>query len=223
MSDFESQRLRMVERQLAARGIGDDAVLRAMAEVPRELFVEPRDAALAYSDSPLPIGAGQTISQPFVVALMIEALELSPDDRVLEIGSGSGYAAAVLGRIAGEVYTVERHPELAATAARRCRELGYDNVHVHCGDGSRGWPEEAPFDAVVVAAGSPEIPPSLIAQLAPGGRLVIPVGHDRTIQELVRLKRRRDGTLHRESLGGVRFVPLVGAEGWTPTGSGRSP
>jgi protein-L-isoaspartate(D-aspartate) O-methyltransferase len=214
VADFTAQRRRMVEQQLVARGISDRGVLEAMRQVPREAFVGEDQKPYAYDDSPLPIGAGQTISQPYIVALMAEALALDPADRLLEIGAGSGYAAAVLSRVAAEVYTVERHPELAAQAELRCRELGYSNVLVQTGDGSLGWPEHAPYDAIAVAAGSPEVPPSLLDQLAPGGRLVIPLGAEPSVQELIRVLRRPDGSFQRESLGGVRFVPLVGAEGW---------
>lgn len=204
----------MVERHLRARGVRDDAVLRAMREVPREAFITGELAEFAYEDAPLPIEAGQTISQPYIVALMTAALELTPRDRVLEIGTGSGYAAAVLSRIAAEVYTVERHAELAEAAARRLRTLGYTNVAVRHGDGTQGWPEHAPYDAIVVAAGGPEVPRALLEQLVAGGRLVIPVGPTPREQDLVRVRRRSDGNFDRESLGGVRFVPLIGAQGW---------
>jgi len=214
MSDVQPARDHMVRRHLAARGIRDRAVLEAMRTVPREAFLPPELAEFAYEDAPLPIAQGQTISQPYIVALMTEALALKPGDRALEIGTGSGYAAAVLGRVAREVYTVERHGELAETAAARLRALGFDNVHVLHGDGTLGWAEHAPYDAIVVAAGGPEVPEALLTQLAPGGRLVIPIGEDRTLQELVRITRELDGTLRRESLGDVRFVPLIGAQGW---------
>jgi protein-L-isoaspartate(D-aspartate) O-methyltransferase len=174
--DQSRRRRHMVAGQLASRGIRDPAILDAMSEVPREEFV-PRDLVeFAYEDAPLPIDESQTISQPYIVARMIQALELGPGDRVLEVGAGSGYAAAVLSRIAAEVFTIERHKSLADSAGERCRRLGYDNVHVRHGDGSLGWPEEAPFDAIVVAAGGPDVPRPLKEQLAPGGRLVIPVG-----------------------------------------------
>jgi protein-L-isoaspartate(D-aspartate) O-methyltransferase len=207
--DFETARREMVERQLAARGLRDERVLEAMGTVPREAFVPDRLAKFSYEDMPLPIGVGQTISQPYVVAWMAEALELRPGERVLEIGAGSGYAAAVLSRVADDVYTVERHEELAERAREHCRELGYDNVHVLHGDGTLGWAEHAPYDAIVVAAGGRDVPAPLLDQLAPGGRLVIPVGHDPRLQDLIRV-RKIDGRLERESLGGVRFVPLVG-------------
>lgn len=208
----------MVESQLAARGITDPRVLAAMGAVPRERFLSPILAPRAYDDGPLPIGEEQTISQPYIVALMAQALGLAGGERVLEIGAGSGYAAAILGEIAGEVVTVERHPTLARKASRRLTDLGYANVEVVVGDGSRGWPARAPYDAIVVAAGAPAVPASLAEQLAEGGRLVIPVGRDRSLQELLRVTRlpaaEGGGGLREERLGGVRFVPLVGDEGW---------
>jgi protein-L-isoaspartate(D-aspartate) O-methyltransferase len=218
MVDFATLRHEMVRFQLIARGIHDRRVLEAMGTVPREAFVPKRLAELAYEDSPLPIEEGQTISQPYIVAAMAEALELRPEDCVLEIGAGSGYAAAVLGRLAREVWTVERHAALAASARERLERLGDGNVHIVEGDGSLGWPERAPYDAIVVAAGGPDVPPALLAQLAPGGRLVVPVGADPREQELVRVRKREDGSTERENLGAVRFVPLVGAQGWTEEG-----
>lgn len=211
-----AERRRMVEAQIVARGVGDERVLAAMSDVPREAFVAPEAVAFAYSDSPLPIAEGQTISQPYIVALMAEAAEIQPQDRVLEVGTGSGYGAAILSRIADRVYTIERHPGLAETARGRYRALGYDNIEVRVGDGSLGWEEEAPFDAIVVTAGGPaRVPPALLEQLAPGGRLVLPVGPTLESQELVRMRRTGDGErLSRESLGPVRFVPLIGAQGW---------
>lgn len=206
----------MVTRQLIARGLHDPAVLAAMRSVPRQAFVPAYLAEYAFDDGPLPIAEGQTISQPYVVAWMAEALHLEPTDRVLEIGTGSGYAAAVLSRIAAEVYTVERHAELAGGARKLLERLGYDNVHVLRGDGTRGWPEHAPYDAIAVAAGSHEVPPALLDQLAAGGRLVMPVGSGPEDQELLRITRLA-GTgpdqFRREELGGVRFVPLVSAGG----------
>ena len=222
MPDLTSQRARMVDRQIAARGVRDPAVLAAMRSVPRERFLPPHLEEFAYQDSPLPIEQGQTISQPFIVALMAEALQLDAGDRVLEIGTGSGYAAAVLARVAREVYTVERHGELAESARIRLGELGFDTVSVRHGDGTLGWPEHAPYDAIVVAAGGPRVPEALLAQLAPGGRLVIPIGEEKA-QELVRVTRRADGTFEREDLGAVRFVPLIGAEGWRPEPAAESP
>jgi protein-L-isoaspartate(D-aspartate) O-methyltransferase len=182
--------------------------------VPREAFLPEHLAEFAYEDTPLPIEEGQTISQPFIVAAMAEALELGAHDRVLEIGTGTGYAAAVLGEIAEEVYTIERHRPLADQAERRLRELDYRNVHVLCGDGSLGWPEHAPFDAILVSAGGPEVPSVLVEQLAPGGRIVIPVGPDLRDQRLLRVTQESDGTTNIEDLGGVRFVPLIGAGGF---------
>lgn len=221
--DFDDAREAMVRTQIEARGIRDGAVLAAMRAVPREAFLPAGLGEFAYADHPLPIGAEQTISQPYIVALMTEALGLRGGERVLEIGAGSGYAAAVLGRIAAEVYTVERHGELAEAARARLGALGFDNVHVLHGDGTLGWPEHAPYDAIIVAAGGPEVPRALVEQLKPGGRLVIPVGEDRSLQHLTRLTRERDGSLRREDLGGVRFVPLVGAQGWREEEDLRGP
>jgi protein-L-isoaspartate(D-aspartate) O-methyltransferase len=208
------ERRQMVEQQIRQRGVTDPVILDAMAEVPRELFVAPEYRIQSYDDTPLPIPAGQTISQPYVVALMIEALHLRPADRVLEIGTGSGYAAAVLSRMSREVYTVERHGELVAYARARFQELGYDNIQVRHGDGTLGWPEHAPYDGIVVAAGGPQIPLSLRQQLAPGGRMVIPVGRRRERQQLVRITRENESDFRQEKLGHVRFVPLIGREGW---------
>lgn len=199
---------------LARRGIKDKRVLEAMEIVPREAFVGFHQADFAYDDNPLPIEEGQTISQPYIVALMTEAMKLEPEDTVLEIGSGSGYAAAVLSRIVKQVYTVERHPVLAKLARERLGRLGYDNVTVLCGDGTLGWPEHAPFDAIVVTAGAPSIPQSLVRQLAIGGRLVIPAGASLHRQKLLRITRVSDDETETEDLGGVRFVPLIGDEGW---------
>lgn len=216
--DYATLRSDMVRRQIAGRGVRDWRVLEALRTVPRELFVPEHLAEFAYDDTPLPIGEEQTISQPFVVALMAEALELQPGDKVLEIGAGSGYAAAVLSRLVHEVVTVERHAPLAWQAQERMVRLGYANVHVVQGDGTLGWPERAPYDAIVVAAGGPEVPPALLDQLAPGGRLVIPIGPDPRTQSLVRVRRWPDGSLAREELGAVRFVPLIGAQGWREEG-----
>src|SRR5688572_5177188 len=186
--DFGQQRDRMVERQLARRGIRDPAVMRAMRNVPRDRFVPADLVEFAYDDTPLPIDADQTISQPYIVALMADALELEPDGKVLEIGTGSGYAAAVLAEIAAEVFTIERHETLCKSARALLEDLELDNVHVRCGDGTKGWPEEAPFDAIAVTAGGPVVPKSLREQLAIGGRLVIPVG-DSGVQRLKRVWR----------------------------------
>lgn len=211
-----TEQARMVERQLRGRGIRDERVLQAFREVPRDAFVPRALANRAYEDVPLPIGAGQTISQPYVVALMIEALRVRPSDRVLEVGAGSGYAAAILSRLAGEVEAMERHPALARAAARRLRLLGYENVRVRVGDGTLGLPQRAPFDAILVSAGGPEVPAALATQLAAGGRLVIPVGSSWE-QELLRITERADRGLVRESLGPVVFVPLIsGSAGTEP-------
>lgn len=210
-------RARMVEQQLAARGISDRRVLEAFLAVPRERFVPEAVVAQAYLDQPLAIGSGQTISQPYIVALTIEAMQLSGGERVLEIGAGSGYAAAVVSRVAREVFTVERIPALAELAHARLRDLGYGDVHVRCGDGTLGWPEHAPYDAIAVAAGGPAPPRALLHQLRPGGRLVMPVGKDGESQVLVRVVREvRDGQeqFREEPLARVRFVPLIGAQGW---------
>jgi protein-L-isoaspartate(D-aspartate) O-methyltransferase len=223
MVDLRQAREDMVRRHLAARGIRDPATLEAMRTVPREAFLPLELAEFAYEDAPLPIAQGQTISQPFIVALMTAALELAPSDRVLEIGTGSGYAAAILGRIARDVYTIERHGELADAAAGRLRALGFQNVRVMHGDGTLGWAAHAPYDAIVVAAGGPDVPRALLEQLAVGGRLVIPVGTDRGMQTLVRMTREADGSFRREDLGDVRFVPLIGAQGWDEEARAREP
>ena len=217
MIDTSKLRSDMVEQQIASRGVRDEAVLNAMRKVPREAFLPDRMLEFAYEDAPLPIEADQTISQPYIVALMTEALALKGGERkVLEIGTGSGYAAAVLAEIAGEVYTVERIGQLAQEAALKLTELGYKNVHVRHADGTLGWPEHAPYDAIIVAAGGPEIPDTLKRQLKVGGRLVIPVGANPRVQELVRVTRSADDKFETEDLADVRFVPLVGKEGWSP-------
>jgi protein-L-isoaspartate(D-aspartate) O-methyltransferase len=208
----DDERLAMIHDQLERRNIHDQRVLRAMAQVPRHFFVPPAYEAQAYADQALPIAAGQTISQPFIVALTAAGLHLRPKERVLEIGTGSGYAAAVLSRLASEVYTVERHRELALSAIRVFDELGLSNIWVKLGDGTRGWEKYAPYDAITVAAAAPGLPRSLLDQLADGGRLVIPLGSLEE-QQLVRVT--RHGSHFRdESLGPVRFVPLIGEEGW---------
>ncbi len=219
MSAIEYQALRdaMVRAQLIPRRIIDDAVLRAMASVPRHLFVAPALAERAYEDCALPIGEGQTISQPYIVALMAQLLELTGSERVLEIGTGSGYAAAVLSRLAGEVYTVERVAPLAQQAEARLRALGYRNIHIFHDDGSAGLPAYAPFDAIAVPAASPWVPLPLREQLAEGGRLIIPIG-GRSEQMLVRL-RRQSHTIRSERVGQVRFVPLLGAHAWEIDGA----
>lgn len=214
MTGAEKARAAMVERQIAGRGVHDPRVLDAMRSVPREAFVPAELAAFAYEDLPLPIGAGQTISQPYIVALMIEAARVEPQDHVLEIGVGSGYAAAVVGRIARRVFAIDRHAELAEPARERMARLGYDNVVIRTSDGTRGWPENAPFDVILVAAGAPSIPRPLRAQLVIGGRLVIPVG-DADQQSLIRIIRKTDDDYQEEDLGWVKFVPLIGRHGWT--------
>jgi protein-L-isoaspartate(D-aspartate) O-methyltransferase len=216
--DFVAQREEMVERAIRARGVRSKRVLDAMRAVPREDFLPAHLREFAYEDSPLPIEGEQTISQPYIVAFMIEALDLKGGERVLEIGAGSGYAAAVLSKIAGEVYTVERIGQLAEKAAARLADLGYGNVNVLHGDGTKGWPEHMPYDAIVVAAGGPKVPDALKLQLKIGGRLVIPVGSDPTVQELVRISRVSEQDFKREDLADVRFVPLVGEEGWSAEG-----
>jgi protein-L-isoaspartate(D-aspartate) O-methyltransferase len=216
MTDFQSLRSQMVEQQIGARGIRSKAVLDAMRSVPREAFLEDRAAEFAYEDTPLPIAADQTISQPFIVALMIEALGLVGGEKVLEIGTGSGYAAAVLSLIAADVHSVERISLLSEAAAVRLASLGYGNVHVHHADGTLGWPEDAPFDAIIVTAGGPSVPDSLKRQLKVGGRLVIPVGNSPRAQELMRVTRISEDNFKTEELADVCFVPLVGLHGWSP-------
>lgn len=218
LTDAEFAKLRddMIEHSIRARGVRDPLVLEAMAAVPRQDFLPQELREFAYDDTPLPIAAGQTISQPYIVAFMIEAALLKGGEQVLEIGTGSGYAAAVLSQIAGDVYTVERIGQLAEKAAATLEEYGYSNVHVRHGDGTRGWQAHAPYDAIIVAAGGPAIPESLTAQLKIGGRLVIPVGDGERAQELVRITRVSDTEFRREELADVRFVPLIGDEGWQP-------
>ncbi len=209
-----ARREAMVRDQLVARGIRDDLVLDAMRKVPRERFVPEMERDFAYTDGPLPIGAGQTISQPYIVALMTEALQLKGGERVLEIGTGSGYAAAVLAEIAAEVFTIERVSELADRAADTLGDQGYVNAHVRHGDGTLGWAESAPYDAIVVTAGGPKVPESLKQQLTVGGRLVMPVGTNPLFQSLVQVVRSSDDQFDTTDLGAVRFVALVGKEGW---------
>jgi protein-L-isoaspartate(D-aspartate) O-methyltransferase len=206
--DFAAARQAMVAQQLAARGIKDPRVLAAMARVPRERFVPPELAAWAYGDHPLPIGGGQTISQPYIVALMTEWALLKPGDKVLEVGTGSGYQAAVLSEITANVFSVEIRPDLARESAARLQSLGYAGVRVKTGDGYLGWPEAAPFDAILVTAAAPRVPPALAAQLKEGGRLVIPLGEPGGTQTLVRLRQVK-GELQQEESLPVRFVPLV--------------
>jgi protein-L-isoaspartate(D-aspartate) O-methyltransferase len=209
----DERRDAMVREQLEGRGITDARVLDAFATVPRDRFVTAPDQAAAYGDHPLPIGAGQTISQPYIVALMAEALILQPSDHVLEVGAGSGYAAAILSCLAADVVAVERMPGLAAAAAARLAELGYGNVRVVAGDGSTGVAEAAPFDAICVSASAPRVPRALVGQLTPGGRLVVPVGSPDE-QQLVRVRVDHAGHARAQRLGAVRFVPLVGEQGW---------
>jgi protein-L-isoaspartate(D-aspartate) O-methyltransferase len=212
-TDWAIQRQEMVEKQIRGRGIRDPRVLAAMLAVPRHAFIPSQFLGQAYLDQPLAIGEGQTISQPFMVGSMTEALELSPEDRVLEVGTGSGYQTAVLSLLTRAVYTIESRRELGEAARERLARLGYDNVRERIGDGTLGWPEEAPFDGIVVTAAAPLIPPPLVAQLADGGRLVLPVGSADT-QELLRI-RRRGADLFTESFYHCRFVPLVGRHGWS--------
>lgn len=211
--DWGAERDRMIRSQIKARGIANPRLLDALTRVPREHFVRPQQRDRAYADRALGIGHHQTISQPYMVAIMTDVLDPAPGDRILEVGTGSGYQCAVLASLAGEVWTIERIPELAADATARLEELGYGNVHVRIGDGSLGWPEEAPFDGILVTAAAPEAPASLLRQLEPdGGRLVVPVG-GRDLQQLARVV--RHGTeFTTERRIGCRFVPLVGREGW---------
>jgi protein-L-isoaspartate(D-aspartate) O-methyltransferase len=211
-TSFEEARQWMVERQLAQRGITDERVLQAMRTVPRHKFVPEDLWDMAYRDTPLPIGHDQTISQPYIVAYMTQMLHLTPDDRVLEVGTGSGYQAAILSRLAKQVYTIERMEGLAQRADQILQELGYQNIQVRLGDGGYGWADAAPFNAIIITAAAPEIPPPLIAQLAEGAPLVAPIG-PAGYQELVRLYKRGDQT-ELEHLVPVAFVPLVGEHGW---------
>jgi protein-L-isoaspartate(D-aspartate) O-methyltransferase len=214
MTTTEQQRARLVARQVEARGVRDPLVLAAMKTVRRELFVPEDLRDEAYDDTPLSIGSGQTISQPYIVAFMIEALALRGGEKVLEIGAGSGYAAAVLSEIASAVYTIERNGQLAERAAANLATAGCDNVHVRHADGTEGWSEEAPFDAILVSAGAPDVPKSLMRQLKIGARLVVPVGGDPRSQELIRITRVDAEDYEREDIADVRFVPLIGKEGW---------
>lgn len=213
MSEFAIARRRMVERQVQARGILDPRVISAMLKVPRHKFVEAALVSQAYSDYPLPIGERQTMSQPYMVAAMTEALQLKGDEKVLEIGSGSGYQAAVLALMAERVFSVERVPALARKARLILNQNGFSKVNIRLTDGTYGWEDEAPFDGILVTAGAPAIPDAYIAQLAIGGRLVIPVG-DRSDQVLQRLTKRAEGDYCIENLLDCRFVPLIGAKGW---------
>ncbi len=212
MASHEKARKAMVERQLLTRGIQDPKVLDAMGKVERHRFIPENLQELAYADQPLPIDRQQTISQPYIVALMSEALEVGENDVVLEIGTGSGYQAAILAEICKMVYTVEKYPELLDTASSILREIGYENVIGKTDDGTLGWPEHQPYDAIMVTAGAPNVPKPLIEQLKEGGRLVIPVG-DNTSQEMLKLTRKKDHVTE-QRLGGCRFVPLRGEHGW---------
>ena len=214
MADFAAEREAMIERQLKRRGIDEPAILEAFRAVPREAFVAAEYADVAYGDHPLPIEASQTISQPYIVGLMIQAARVERDDTVLEVGSGSGYAAAVIGRIARRVVGIERQHALVGLARERMARLGYDNVEIVEGDGTKGWPKEAPYDVILAAASGSHVPRALVEQLKPGGRLVMPIGGPGWVQELVKLHKREDGSLQQSDLGGVRFVPLIGEEGW---------
>lgn len=211
--DFEKARENMVAEQLVPRGISDSRVLDAFRSVPRHEFVPPKYSQDAYCDYPLPVGRDQTISQPYMVALMTELLRLKAGDKVLEIGTGSGYQMAILSRIAGAVYSVERIPELADAAEATLKRLGYDNCFIRTGDGTMGWPENAPYDGIIVTAGSPEVPRSLISQLAEGARLVIPVGGQ--LGQVLTVVRKKDASADVEEVCGCVFVPLIGKEGWT--------
>jgi protein-L-isoaspartate(D-aspartate) O-methyltransferase len=214
MTNYAAEREAMVDRQLQRRGITEPDILAAFLAVPREQFVSAENAHLAYGDHPLPIEANQTISQPYIVALMIQAAGIKPGDKVLEVGAGSGYAAAVISRIAAKVIGIERQHDLVEIARARLRRLGYGNVEIVEGDGTKGWPDQAPFDAILAAASGTHVPRALIDQLAPNGRIVMPVGDPGWVQELVKVTRQEDGSLKEENLGGVRFVPLIGEEGW---------
>jgi len=210
--NLESDRLKMVETQIKARGIENRLVLEALKKVPRHVFVPPDYSDSAYADRPLPIGLGQTISQPYMVAIMTETMNLEGHEKVLEVGTGSGYQAAVLAEIVDHVVSLERVPELADAAAERLRQLGYANVEIHLGDGSEGYAARAPYDAIVVTAGAPEIPGVLVDQLADGGRLIIPVGN--SFQQTLTRVIVRDGERKTEKLEGCVFVPLIGKFGW---------
>ena len=218
MIDFASEREAMVERTIRRRGLDDSALIAAFLAVPREEFISGDYAEHAYADGPLPIESGQTISQPYIVALTIDAAEIGAEDKVLEIGAGSGYAAAVIGRIAKEVIAIERHRELVGLARKRMNRLRYENVRILEGDGTNGCPAEAPFDAIVAAASGSHVPSALTDQLKAGGRIVMPIGDPHSIQSLIKLTKREDGILQREELGAVRFVPLIGEHAFRDSG-----
>lgn len=209
-----TEKRRLLVQQIQRQGIRKPEILAAMGKVPREAFVDPELHEFAYEDSPLPIGNEQTISQPLIVALMLAELQLNADDRVLEIGTGSGYAAAVLATIAGEVFSIERIRGLADSARQRLQTLGFDNVHILHGDGTQGCPQHSPFDAISVAAGGPDIPAALLEQLAIGGRMAIPVGDNRFHQKLILVRKVGTDDYRFDDLGHVRFVPLIGFAGW---------
>ena len=214
MTNFAAERDAMIERQIASRGIREPTILEAFRSVPREAFLSPEYADLAYGDHPLPIEAGQTISQPYIVALMIHEAEMKAGDNVLEVGAGSGYAAAVMSRIAGHVTAIERQHDLVRVAQERMQRLGFDNVRIVEGDGTRGWEPEAPYDGILAAASGSHVPPAWVKQLADGGRIVMPVGERNWVQKLIKVTKGPAGKLITEDLGGVRFVPLIGEEGW---------
>ncbi len=205
----------MVEEQLKSRGIDNKNVLEAMLEVPRHKFVPSKYLDYAYQDSAVPIDEGQTISQPYIVAKMIQALKPENNDKILEVGTGSGYATAVLSRISRQLYTIERHKLLAAQAQARYKELGYENIEIKIADGTKGWQDKAPFDKILVSAGAPAIPEPLTNQLKLGGLLIIPVGKEKKLQKLIRLFKTSENNYKIEELESVRFVPLVGEKGWT--------
>jgi protein-L-isoaspartate(D-aspartate) O-methyltransferase len=223
LTDFTRLRERMIERQIAGRGIVDPRILAALRAVPREAFVPEEARASAYEDAPLPIGSGQTISQPYIVARMIEAAELAPEDRVLEVGAGSGYAAALLAQLADQVFGIERHEALATLAGERMERLGYGNVSIYHGDGTAGLASAAPFDAILCSASGSHVPDVLLQQLDIGGRLVMPVGELDDVQRLIKVTRTGDEAFEQEDLGAVRFVPLIGAHGWTEKGERARP
>jgi protein-L-isoaspartate(D-aspartate) O-methyltransferase len=207
---FANQRQKMVKNQIEKRGVKDKKTLEAMLATPRHKFIPKFWLALAYTDRPVPIGEGQTISQPYIVALMTEKLNLKPNDKVLEIGTGSGYQAAILSQICNDVYTIEIIPSLGERAKQRLKDLGYDNITVEIGDGYYGWVQHAPFDAIIVTAAATHIPPALIEQLKPGGRMVIPVGGVFSVQRLMFIQKNQDQTLRSKNILPVRFVPLTG-------------
>lgn len=214
MNAFQELRHQMVETQIASRGIHDKKVLEALEKVPREAFIPTNILDFAYDDTALPIDEGQTISQPFIVALMMQEAHIKPQDKVLEIGTGSGYSTALLSELCSHVYSIEWYPKLAELARERLKQLGYKNITLSLGDGTLGWEEFAPYDAILVTAGGPEVPSSLLKQLTIGGRLIMPVGLSLESQKLMRITRQDEENYHYETLCSVRFVPLLGKEGW---------